>query len=299
MRRIGPVLGAATALCLGILLLAIGVDVPAVFDRSIVLTASGVAAIGLGILVWHQHRSDAESRDTQSTGFPDRNESVGATTSRIVGDQIDQVVRAESDEVGVSRRRIRNDLRLAVETALVRRLDLSPAEATTRVSEGTWTDDPRAASLLGDAEHRSRSIRFRDWLVDKRHYRCVRATLRELEAIGQPAPGLEPPDERVGAHRTPRFDGANGSSDHRGPASGMGSDGLADERDVATESWSDGSSDTGRMSPEADRVSSESRSVARIRDGSSAEPAEDLETAVSPREEVSGNEGVSGSEESR
>ncbi|MFC4541063.1 DUF58 domain-containing protein [Halosolutus amylolyticus] len=99
--------------------------------------------------------------------------------------------------------RTRRGLRAAAITVLTRYGDCTEDEARTRVDEGTWTADPRAAAFLGDTDGPSRTIagRLRDRVAGGSQYdRNIRHTVDAIAAVADvPTPDRDDGDD--GIHR--------------------------------------------------------------------------------------------------
>lgn len=81
-------------------------------------------------------------------------------------------------------RRVRETLEEAAVTAVARSEGISRAAAAERVADGSWTDSPRAAVLLGDAGVATVPLRHRivDWLYGNPFERRVNAAVVEIAA---------------------------------------------------------------------------------------------------------------------
>lgn len=140
-----------------------------------VVTAVGGASIGLGVLLWIQQGLTAPT-------FPDA-ESPVSEPARRVGWRVDEALRASPTGSSVSEFRIRRILRRTLDTVLVERGGLSSEAAMERRRAGSWTDDPRAATFLGNTDVRPLSLRFRDWFVGDEFRANLRATVAEIDRL--------------------------------------------------------------------------------------------------------------------
>ncbi|WP_424003716.1 DUF7269 family protein [Haloarcula salina] len=86
---------------------------------------------------------------------------------------------------------VRGDLRAAARRALVRRTDRTRDEAVAAVEAGTWTDDRRAAALLGgdDAPDPPIAVQVRDWASGESFDRRVDAATAEIYALYEEGDG--------------------------------------------------------------------------------------------------------------
>lgn len=181
--------------------------VGSVTASTVVVTAVGALSIGLGVILWiQQGASDVARPAAPSTG--------SASVDRV-GWRVDEALRASPAESQVSPFRTKRILRQTLDTVLVERGGLSPAEAVERRRAGAWTDDPRAATLLGDSDVRPLSLRLRDWLVGDEFATNLRATVAEIDRLATELDG-------------PRRTGPAGDGVRDGPGVGTpGTDGSA------------------------------------------------------------------------
>lgn len=170
-----------TRLRLGFVLLAIGgaLSLPfrsgTVTGSAAVVSAVGGVSIGLGVLLWiQQGLSDPSLPDAES---PD------SEPAQRVGWRVDEALRASPTGSPVSEYRIRRILRRTLDTVLVERGGLSSDAAVERRRAGSWTDDPRAATFLGNSDVRPLSLRFRDWFVGDEFEANLRATVAEIDRL--------------------------------------------------------------------------------------------------------------------
>ncbi|MBV0900965.1 DUF7269 family protein [Haloarcula salina] len=82
---------------------------------------------------------------------------------------------------------VRGDLRAAARRALVRRTERTRDEAVEAVETGTWTDDRRAAALLGGdaAPDPPIAVQVRDWASGEGFDRRVEAATAEIHALSE------------------------------------------------------------------------------------------------------------------
>lgn len=153
-------------------------------------------------------------------------EQVGAT----VDDPFDAVTGSNADLSSVLTRSRRSDVRRELRNTAVEVLanveDISQRRASDRIAEGHWTDDERAADLLGDgdATRPSLSTRVEDWLAGAGFERRVRATVAELVELSE----LQT-TESAGSTETARIDPDRvDPSDRSGRASGTVTDTIAE-----------------------------------------------------------------------
>ncbi|WP_247729464.1 DUF7269 family protein [Halovivax limisalsi] len=145
--------------------------------RTIGVYGPGLLAVGLGLFVWVRHGPLA-SRVAET----DPDERERRTSLRgVVGNWIDQRIRDGTDFGAGTRTRIEIKVERAVQTTLERAEGLPPAAARERIRDGTWTADPRAATLLARRDHRPPAMRLRDWLTGRGYRRCLRAAIDELD----------------------------------------------------------------------------------------------------------------------
>lgn len=149
--------------------------VGSVTASTVVVTAAGGLSIVLGIILWiQQGTSDAALSGDRSTR---------SSSAERVGWRVDEALGASSAESRVSPFRIKRILRRTLDTVLVERGGLSSSEAVERRRAGSWTDDPRAATFLGDSDVRPASLRLRDWLVGDEFAANLRATVAEIDRL--------------------------------------------------------------------------------------------------------------------
>ncbi len=278
MRRLVPVVS-IVALLASVGLVVGPIDAPSVLSTSMVVTGAGLVTVTLGLVVWLRHSVLASTVGPAraSTELADRVEDRSpVTTDDVVGERIDGALEESTDVPRADRRQIETDVRIAVERTLRERSALSLTEARDRIQEGTWTDDPRAATLLSPVEHRSRFDRFRDWLVGKHYERPLRAAIAELERLHRDIPGrrIRDPGRRVRDEPEPGIrDGTvskiREAADAVGPVDGTGSAGPDGRATDGTD-----------RSTVAARRSSDSSAV----DGDASEPQPSTEPMAVDRE---------------
>ncbi|WP_254863814.1 DUF7269 family protein [Halovivax gelatinilyticus] len=236
MRRLVLVF-ATGAILAAIALLVNPTDSTPAFVTPLVVTGVGLVTIVLGLAIWVQQGfvpSVVGSPDAATNGLTERHgRPIPPPSSNIVGARIDRALRESSDVPRTARRRIEDDVRTAVETKLGETGDRSNSTIDELLREGTWTEDPRAATFLGEVDHRSRSVRYRDWLVGRRYERMLRATIdtiARLDAAPEHGPVGDGP--RDGIASTGRRDSADRSA---GPSGGY-------DPSVAYSRWTDADS---------------------------------------------------------
>lgn len=173
-----------------------------------VVTAVGGFSIVLGVILWiQQGASDATLAGERSAESP---------SAERVGWRVDRSLRASSAESRVSPFRTKRILRRTLDTVLVERGGLSSSEAVERRRAGSWTDDPRAATFLGDSDVRPVSLRLRDWFIGDGFAANLRATVAEIDRL---ATELDGPRRTVG-------DGTRDGLGNGDPGTGVGSGGA-------------------------------------------------------------------------
>ncbi|WP_276254390.1 DUF7269 family protein [Halomontanus rarus] len=61
--------------------------------------------------------------------------------------------------------------------------DVSVPDATSRISDGTWTDDPRAAAFLSTDASLPLRVRIVDWAFGARYRRGLEAAVEEIDRL--------------------------------------------------------------------------------------------------------------------
>jgi uncharacterized repeat protein (TIGR01451 family) len=151
------------------------------------LVVLDVAALGaLGLAAWVARRR--LTADNGRTVIPDVEFPLATPTP---GDETDDLIyRLTTLREGTIeyREEIRDRVEAVAVTVLSRRENCSPEQASTRLAEGSWTDDNRAAAFFGaGATGTRRSVvsqfvrRFRD--VETAYERQLRAVVDEIEAL--------------------------------------------------------------------------------------------------------------------
>ncbi|MDY7081804.1 MAG: hypothetical protein SXQ77_05210 [Halobacteria archaeon] len=163
-----------------------GIDFPEEF-QTVILILIGVTALVVEAAILIYLRVNREGED-ENTEFEVR---------KGVGDDFDAVVNNldhDDPEVG----EIRSELRgIAVET-VARRRGCTPDRAEELVNSGTWTDDSRAASFLGDgASVLSPGFwtNLSDWLNGEFAERRIDHSLEALQKISSTNDGDEMEEE--------------------------------------------------------------------------------------------------------
>ncbi|WP_256301347.1 DUF7269 family protein [Haloarchaeobius salinus] len=155
---------------------------------TIVLLAVTAAVLGVVRIV--RERDDAAT-EPPSVGVPEaaNYNSVGATGHDL--DATIEKVDGTLHDPGPSewwkardRERVEDEIRTAAIDVLARRENCSRDEAAAMLEAGTWTDDPRAGSFLGDetAPEPSLKMQFYDWLSGEAYDRHVEHTVDEIVA---------------------------------------------------------------------------------------------------------------------
>jgi len=132
---------------LGVVLGVIGLVALAVPSVTTVLPANDAVVLGLGAVlvlggareVWRRRETDPAYAETADTEEPVE---LPTTFDRRL-DRLTSVLYR-----GNVRHRVRDEVRDAAVDTLRRRFDYTEAEATRALREGTWTDDPFAASFF-------------------------------------------------------------------------------------------------------------------------------------------------------
>ena len=150
----------------------------------VVALALAVGLIGL--------RSTYRETETQAVEepFADPPEQPVYAGAETVGSGLDDALETlREDALSLSdvayrrkRNNVRGDLTAAAVDLLVDAEEIDPSTARKRLEDGEWTDDPRAAALLGDPEP-PLSMRVRDWLSGEGFARRVAATVAELQRL--------------------------------------------------------------------------------------------------------------------
>lgn len=175
----------------------VSVGTTATLRAAIPAAAIVVALVGLSGVVSRDH---AEERDRgDPVELPTANpESMQGPTQSVVGTDIDEALDRIDGRVdpynGIEASYaadVRRQLRETVERTLVRRTDTNPIDARAATEQGTWTEDPRAASFVGGDEvpDPPLGLQLRDWASGEGFDRKVEATLNEIRRLrgGEPA----------------------------------------------------------------------------------------------------------------
>lgn len=145
-----------------------------------------VAKLGLALVFGVLGLFSGMSRAQTGTRSLPTPESVGVQRSTAGADldrQLD-LVAEDGERSRQARARVRREVRSVAVRTLVDVEGIDEAAAETRLDEGSWTDDPRAAAFLGGegVDRPPLSIRVTDWLsADPTFTRRARATVEALE----------------------------------------------------------------------------------------------------------------------
>lgn len=134
----------------GVVLGVVGIVALALPSVTTVLPANDAVVLGLGALlvlggvreVWRRRETDPAYAETADTEEPVELSTPGAAFDRRL-DRLTSVLYR-----GNVRHRVRDEVRDAAVDTLRRRFDYTEAEASRALREGTWTDDPFAASFF-------------------------------------------------------------------------------------------------------------------------------------------------------
>lgn len=174
--------------------------------------------------------TEANVADQEDTAFGF--ESDGTTTGQRIDDVLDHL-ESRVDPTGDGRAirmevdRIRDGLRDLAAEVVAKRDGCSQEQARKRVRDGTWTDDPYAASFLQESGRAHLPVRTRvhDWLRGRHLQRRVRRTVDAIEDAAGVGGGLRQAPARdgrpaAGADDGPIADAVDGDSP---PADGASS----------------------------------------------------------------------------
>lgn len=205
--RLGRLMGAAAVRLRSLrVLLAVGVVaglaagvvafspwVPPVLESLFSTTGGQVVvvalALGVGLVALRATYRDTETNPVEAP-FEDPPEEPVYAGAETVGAGLDATLGTLREEAlslsDVAYRRKRNTVRADLSTAAVDLLvdveGIDPSTARARIEDGEWTDDPRAAALLGNVDP-PLSMRVRDWLSGEGFDRRVAATVAELQRL--------------------------------------------------------------------------------------------------------------------
>ncbi|MFC7195683.1 hypothetical protein ACFQL4_15365 [Halosimplex aquaticum] len=140
-------------------------------------------AVALGL--WSLWASRGERDEETPTALPEPTPTDEAA-GRITGGGVDETLRKltdPTDSVGLrGRLDVERTIRRVAIHVLREETDREFDDLSAALDEGTWTDDPRAAAFLGDADLPVR-LRVIDWASGDPYRRQVDATVTELAAI--------------------------------------------------------------------------------------------------------------------
>lgn len=183
-------LGTAALLLAAVLAVAPGTFAPLVdtaetaFDGTTgLLVISTAILLGGVIAVWKGKRSIEAEVDPLSRDTAEQQQSGSAGTLRIREFEEMLDTAAAGNEAG--RDRVRDDLRDVAVEAIATAENRSCTAVRDDVLAGEWTDDPVAASFLGDVSAPPAPVRWRlyAWLYDRRAFReSVDRTLAAIES---------------------------------------------------------------------------------------------------------------------
>jgi len=122
-----------------------------------------------------------EQREPESDASPDL---VGSDIDDLVG-AVDGRVDPYSGLEASYAADVRRELRETVVTLLVDRRGCSAEQARRQLDDGTWTDDRRASSFLGDetVPDPPLGVQLRDWASGEAFDRRVEATVAEIRRL--------------------------------------------------------------------------------------------------------------------
>jgi hypothetical protein len=169
--------------------------ISAVVASPVAIVLVGIAAGLLGAQALRQTASDAavgkrahrraDASDSERWTPERAPEKAYYDEYRTTGSQIDSVFELEPGESSnrparerTARQRIR---RIAISVVAADE-NVSEAAAAERIADGTWTDDPRAAALVGGHHLAPLRTRIRDWASGERFERWATHALAEIEA---------------------------------------------------------------------------------------------------------------------
>ena len=195
-RLLAAVGGSSLALALGVVFL------PWLFPAStfrpvsrVVGTQAAVAAFGaaaalLAAAALRESATDSgEDAWRPDAWLPDRSpERAHYDEVRTVGVGVDRALDFDLNEVDdpvVVRRDARNRVREVAVAVVAATQDCEGAVAAERVSDGTWTDDPRAAAFLGGRSLAPLGVRIRDWVSGERFERWATHAVAEIDALAE------------------------------------------------------------------------------------------------------------------
>ncbi|WP_241692886.1 DUF7269 family protein [Haloarcula limicola] len=153
---------------------------------------AGVAVALVGLYGVLGREEDGESTPETPVELPSANpETIHGESHSVVGDDVDALLQRIDGRVdpynGIEASyavEVRHRLREAVRRALVRYTDRDREAAETAIEDGTWTDDARAASLVGErAGDPPLAVQLRDWASGEGFDREVAATLAEIRRL--------------------------------------------------------------------------------------------------------------------
>lgn len=162
--------------------------------RSLAMLLGTFAGL-VGLYVVYAGRERAPQADDGPFELPrseQRERAVSDASPDLVGADIDDLVAAVDGRVdpysGLEASYaadVRRELRETVVTLLVDRRGWSAEEARRRLDAGSWTDDPRAASFLGDETVPDPPLgtQLRDWASGESFDRRVQATVAEIRRL--------------------------------------------------------------------------------------------------------------------
>ena len=131
------------------------------------------------------------------------------TDTRVVGEQLDRAIRSGATD------RVVDELREAAVTVRMRKNGVDRETAVRDVARGTWTEDARAAALLGEhAPPPPVHQRVRDWVAGDTREKRIRHALDEIESA------WNPPEETESAGVGPRPAGDGGTPTGRDSEAG-------------------------------------------------------------------------------
>ncbi|MCU4743410.1 DUF7269 family protein [Natronoglomus mannanivorans] len=178
----------------GALVLAVGAIVleftpPAltVFATDAIVLGFGALAIGLGLLALfgaparrdHDVPFPPPDPDDETADFEHVTETIDASLERHrLGDD-----RFERGKRSRQRHEARTAIRRTAIDVLAACHNVSADDAATRIRDGTWTEDPRAAAFLSTSVTPPLRLRIVDWMFGMRYHRGLEAAVEEISRL--------------------------------------------------------------------------------------------------------------------
>lgn len=146
--------------------------------------AGGAIALGLvGVLLVGAASEEGASLPPREAGPTRRHKRVTESIDRSLERLEPGETAAETGRRSYQRRQARAAIRETVASVLAERHDVSEAEAARRLRDGSWTDDPRAASFASREVPLALRLRLEDWAYGARYQRGLAAAIAAVEAL--------------------------------------------------------------------------------------------------------------------